>query len=161
VVALGFGVANASRGGRATLADEVTTTTTVLRPTTTTAPAPTTTSSTVACAPESCTPSSALADAPLTEAGHRFAAGDPGDEVVVGDWTCAGTAVPALIRPSTGEVFVFDRWASPGHDEVARPVFRTTPGSHLEAHVDDGCTTLVVRTPDSSATTVAVDGPSS
>jgi hypothetical protein len=170
VAALGFGVASAGRDGRATPADEVTTTATTTATTTTTttatatATATTTTtapSSTVACRPGSCTTSSALGDAPLAEDGHRYAAGDPGDEVVVGDWTCAGSGVPALIRPSTGEVFVFDRWAGAGHDEVARPVFRATPGSHLEAHVGDGCATLVVRAPDSSATTVTVDGPSS
>lgn len=46
-----------------------------------------------------------------------FALGEPGDVTLVGDWFCRGSPVPALLRPSTGEVFVFERWPAPG-DEV-------------------------------------------
>ncbi len=40
-----------------------------------------------------------------------FAAGDPGDVVAVGDWDCDGSATALVLRPPTGDVFVFDRWA--------------------------------------------------
>lgn len=57
--------------------------------------------------------------------GRRFELGRPGDALVVGDWDCDGTATPALYRPSTGEVFLFARWADPG------PVVSATDGGHL------------------------------
>ena len=41
--------------------------------------------------------------------------GQDGDLVALGDWHCDGVATPALLRPSTGEVFVFPTWS---FDEV-------------------------------------------
>jgi hypothetical protein len=32
--------------------------------------------------------------------------------VVIGDWNCDGLGTPALLRPATGEVFVFSTWGS-------------------------------------------------
>lgn len=43
--------------------------------------------------------------------GRRFAIGERGDSVLVGDWDCDGTSTPIALRGSTGEVFVFPRWA--------------------------------------------------
>ncbi len=43
-----------------------------------------------------------------------YVAGLTGDQVVVGDWDCDGLSTPALLRPDTGEVFVFSAWPSPG-----------------------------------------------
>jgi tRNA A-37 threonylcarbamoyl transferase component Bud32 len=37
--------------------------------------------------------------------------GQDGDIVTLADWTCAGVATPALLRPTTGEVFVFPEWS--------------------------------------------------
>lgn len=37
--------------------------------------------------------------------------GDEGDLVALADWNCDAIATPALLRPSTGEVFVFPRWS--------------------------------------------------
>jgi hypothetical protein len=48
----------------------------------------------------------------------RFALGQPGDELLLGDWDCRRGARPALYRPATGQVFYFDAWAAPGHDVV-------------------------------------------
>jgi hypothetical protein len=42
----------------------------------------------------------------------RYRLGADGDDVTVGDWDCDGQATPALVRPSTGEVFVFSQWAT-------------------------------------------------
>jgi serine/threonine-protein kinase len=44
----------------------------------------------------------------------RFALGQPGDQLLLGDWDCRGGAKPALYRPATGQVFYFPGWAEPG-----------------------------------------------
>ena len=41
-----------------------------------------------------------------------YEVGEPGDVVVLGHWSCAPVATPAVLRPATGELFVFDRWPS-------------------------------------------------
>lgn len=41
----------------------------------------------------------------------RVELGDAGDLVALGDPDCDGVATPALLRPSTGEVFVFRTWS--------------------------------------------------
>ena len=46
--------------------------------------------------------------------GRRYAIGTEGDLVVIGDWDCDGEATPAIARPDTGQVVLFDRWPSPG-----------------------------------------------
>lgn len=45
-----------------------------------------------------------------SEGRNHFALGAPGDEVVLGDWDCDGSATPAVYRPSTGEVHLFAAW---------------------------------------------------
>jgi hypothetical protein len=45
--------------------------------------------------------------------GRTYEVGRTDDLVAVADWDCDGRATPALVRPSTGEVFVFARWADP------------------------------------------------
>jgi hypothetical protein len=47
-------------------------------------------------------------------AGRRWRLGQAGDDAVLGDWDCDGRATPALYRPSTGEVFLFDGFAAAG-----------------------------------------------
>lgn len=44
-------------------------------------------------------------------AGRRYRVGDPGDRVRIADWTCTGAATAAVVRPATGEIFLFDEWA--------------------------------------------------
>lgn len=45
--------------------------------------------------------------------GRRYAIGTEGDLVVIGDWNCDGVATPAIARPGTGQVAMFDRWPPP------------------------------------------------
>jgi len=44
------------------------------------------------------------------------------DQAVLGDWDCDGRATPGVYRPDSGEAFVFDGWASAGHEVPARPI---------------------------------------
>jgi eukaryotic-like serine/threonine-protein kinase len=75
----------------------------------------------------------------------RFAVGQPGDRVLVGDWDCDGQATPAVVRPATGELFVFAGWAPDGEELTVPPVATVPRGATAEA-VDadrDGCTSIV------------------
>jgi hypothetical protein len=87
------------------------------------------------------------ADGILQAGDVRWALGQPGDQVVTGDWGCQGRRTVALFRPSTGEVFRFDGWAGPGYDLTATPVGRVQGGLVLRAaDVDrDGCHEVVVE----------------
>jgi hypothetical protein len=84
----------------------------------------------------------------LTVAGTRYRLGLPGDEVLVDDWDCDGTATPALLRPSTGEVFVFPRWIESGETTVS-PILQVAGADDLVSDAPaGGCPTLSVRTGD-------------
>lgn len=76
----------------------------------------------------------------------RFRIGSEGDRLAVGDWTCRGTATAALVRPRTGEVFVFSTWAGRGQAVSVAPV-AVVPGvsGPVEA-IPSRCGPLRVRT---------------
>ena len=50
----------------------------------------------------------------------RFALGQPGDILFVGDWDDRGRDLPWIYRPSTGTAYLFAAWAGPGEAEVSR-----------------------------------------
>ena len=80
---------------------------------------------------------------------RRFTAGEPGDRVAVGDWDCDGTATVAVLRPSTGAVFVFDDWATATADLSASATAHVPGAVDLHARPrDDGCTSLVALRAD-------------
>lgn len=97
----------------------------------------------------------------VSHAGQRFAVGDPGDEVTVGDWDCDGSATVLVLRPRTGEVFAFAAWAGPAHDVPAAATTVAGPGSHLvPAPIDaDGCSAPLVRTDDGRTSILALPEP--
>ena len=100
--------------------------------TTTTAPAP--------------SPSPPAPGAPtIDHGGRRYAVGDPGDVVILGDWTCDGVPTPAVLRPETGEVAVFVAWPTPGA-HIEPEVVTTVEGA--ESFVPDSrpCPNIRVRT---------------
>jgi hypothetical protein len=74
-----------------------------------------------------------------------YRVGSPGDQVVLGRWRCASQARPALLRPSSGQVWAFDDWAAPGR-AVAGRLVATVPGavSLVVAPSASGCDRLVV-----------------
>lgn len=63
--------------------------------------------------------------------GVDYDIGQDGDEVAVGDWDCDGAATPALVRPATGEIFVFDGWAVPDGPVTVRPTDVVTGARRL------------------------------
>ncbi len=100
-------------------------------------------------------PAASAAGSPTTvdHEGRRYAVGEPGDLVAVADWRCDGRPTPALYRPRTGSLFVFDAWPDPGARDEIEPLTAVPDGSSLDAGPagPDGCPTLVVRRADAPA----------
>ncbi len=86
----------------------------------------------------------------VLEAGAaRWSVGDAGDQVSTGDWACRGRAGLAVLHPPTGDVFVFDGWAAPGHDLVASRAIRVEGGFALRSGGSrSGCPQLLVDRSD-------------
>jgi tRNA A-37 threonylcarbamoyl transferase component Bud32 len=80
----------------------------------------------------------------------RVSLGEEGDLVVLGDWDCDGTATPALLRPSSGEVFVFPRWSLDEPLEVAAST--VVPDASAISAGEGACPDLLVRTPEGDRT---------
>lgn len=72
----------------------------------------------------------------LERDGERWAVGETGDVVVLGDWDCDGTASPAVLRPSTGEVWVFPTWAEQAGTTAARVPGATTARARRTGRCD-------------------------
>jgi len=69
----------------------------------------------------------------LTVDGSRYSVGQAGDAVAIADWACNGRPTPVILRPSSGELFVFDAWAEAGHDVTARPLGRVDHATEVRA----------------------------
>jgi hypothetical protein len=83
---------------------------------------------------------------------REWLAGAPGDLVTIGDWNCDGLATPALLRSSTGEIFVFESWPAPGERIAIHAQQRVSSAKRLEPPT--GCGAPVVRTLDDHAVTI-------
>jgi hypothetical protein len=85
-------------------------------------------------------------DGEIRSGERRWVVGRPGDQVAAADWTCTGRATLALLRPDSGEVYVFDGWAEPGRDRSAAVAGRVQGGFALRAaDLGGGCPRLVVE----------------
>jgi eukaryotic-like serine/threonine-protein kinase len=83
----------------------------------------------------------------LTTVSGRYRFGSPADAVVLGRWTCTAQAFPAILRPSTGQLWVFDAWARPGAQVASRLVAVVSDGRSLRVVPDrPGCDGLAVLT---------------
>jgi len=92
----------------------------------------------------------AQADVDGTGSPARFELGQPGDVLVLGDWSCGGREVPALYRPGTGEVFLFSGWAGPGREIAAERTVRSGVLNGTARRVratGGGCDRVVVDRP--------------
>jgi hypothetical protein len=87
----------------------------------------------------------------------RWTLGEPGDLVAVGDWECDGQAAPALLRPATGDVFVFPGWATEREPLTVAARDRLPGAVGIQAEpAAGGCDELVVDLGSGAATTVEV-----
>jgi hypothetical protein len=74
----------------------------------------------------------------------RFRVSEPADPVAVGRWTCR-TVLPALLRPATGEVWVWDRWPPARRPVTGRLAARVAGAMSLRAvTASPGCDTLLI-----------------
>lgn len=86
----------------------------------------------------------------LDHNGRRYAIGLAGDLVTTGDWDCDGDATPAIVRPATGAVVLFDAWPDPG-ETISMPVRWNVPAAvGVEASRNESCDLLRVVTASGS-----------
>ena len=82
----------------------------------------------------------------LEHGGDRYVVGAPGDFVQTGDWDCDGQATPAIVRPSTGHVVLFDAWPAPDQS-ISMPVrWQVEAPTGAEAVSHGSCDLLRVYT---------------
>jgi hypothetical protein len=87
----------------------------------------------------------------------QWSLGEPGDLVAVGDWDCDGNASAALLRPATGDVFVFSAWAELDEPVTVRSSQRVAGGVGIRAAAgEQGCDLLLVDRAAGGAATVEV-----
>jgi hypothetical protein len=105
----------------------------------------------------------AVPDAVITTHQGRFSVGHSGDVVVQGDWFCRGQPLPALLRPSRGDIYIFDRWPDQGADVRARRVGTVPGGVTLRASDRPGpaCSAVTAVRADGSAVSVSIPGEAS
>jgi hypothetical protein len=97
-----------------------------------------------------------LGDGAVELAGTRYLVGAPGDLLAVGDWDCDGRATVGLVERPSGLVYLFERWAREGADEVV-PAVAAVEGAESVATApgdDGGCEVLVVTDADGRRTEV-------
>jgi len=85
--------------------------------------------------------------------GATYRVGRDGDLVAVGDWDCDGTATPTVLRPSSGEVLRYSRWARGGETLPADPLAVIDGARNLTVAPGrtTGCDDLVVGLSDGSS----------
>jgi tRNA A-37 threonylcarbamoyl transferase component Bud32 len=88
--------------------------------------------------------------------GTRYDVGAPGDAVAVADWDCDGSDTPAVVRPSTGEVFVFEGWATTEAPVPARLLDRV-PGAIAPAAPDGTCDVVPIVDSAGARSSVPLD----
>ncbi len=88
----------------------------------------------------------------------RFRIGRPGDRVAVGDWDCDGQATPAIVRPATGEVFLFTSWAGEGNEVTVAPAAIVSGATAPIDRQPQRCGPLRVRRSNGSEATISSAG---
>jgi hypothetical protein len=87
----------------------------------------------------------------------RWTLGQPGDLIAIGDWACDGRTAPALLRPATGDVFVFPGWAAEGEPVTVAARDRLPGAIAIRAERSgEGCDDLVVDLGAGETATVEV-----
>ncbi|HTN78894.1 MAG TPA: hypothetical protein VMK16_04395, partial [Acidimicrobiales bacterium] len=89
--------------------------------------------------------------------GVRYDVGQSGDALSVADWDCDGRDTAALVRPSTGEVYVFDGWATKAEPTTGRLLDRVV-GATAIAPPDGDCGVLTVLDSKGAPTALPLSG---
>jgi eukaryotic-like serine/threonine-protein kinase len=91
--------------------------------------------------------------------GRRFVVGEPGDDIVVTAGTCPLPPMAVVLRPTTGDVFVFEHWAERGAEVRATAEVNLGPGARLlDVRSDDGCRPIEAVLSDGTIVTVPLPG---
>jgi hypothetical protein len=87
----------------------------------------------------------ALVNGTVVTAVGRYRLSPAGDVVVVGRWAC-GSALPAVLNPTTGEVWTFAAWPAPRRPEAGQLAARVPSGASLRVQPGpSGCDRLFVE----------------
>lgn len=87
----------------------------------------------------------------------QWALGEPGDLITLGDWDCDGEASAALLRPASGDIFVFSGWAEAGSPVTVDAIHRAEGAVGLRPEADGrGCDHLVADLAGGGSTPVEV-----
>jgi eukaryotic-like serine/threonine-protein kinase len=96
-------------------------------------------------------------DGGVSAGAARWTLGEPDDVIAVGDWDCDGRAAPALLRPATGDVFVFPGWAAEGEPVTVEARDRLPGAVAIRGErAEGGCDDLVVDLGSGATATVEV-----
>jgi hypothetical protein len=115
----------------------------------------------IACPPvdEGCAPVGAPGGY-LTAAAGRYQVGLPGDVIVLGRWWCGPVAAPAVLRPSTGQVWTFDAWPTAAQPQVGRLAGRIKAAWSLRVLPQpSGCDRLEIDRRGMPASTIGLADP--
>jgi hypothetical protein len=93
----------------------------------------------------------------LTVDGTTYRAGGAGDVVTFAPWSCEGAPGVVLLRPSTGEVFVFDEHPTATHPVAATHVTTAVGATDLAISEESECPRAVVITADGTAQAINAD----
>ena len=106
---------------------------------------------------DGCPEALAVGDGTISAGPVHWTLGQSGDLIAVGDWACDGRPAPALLRPATGDVFVFPGWAPEGEPVTVEARDRLPGAVAIRGEpVDDGCDELVVDLRSGATATVGV-----
>lgn len=92
----------------------------------------------------------AVAGSAVTSGGRSYQVGSGSDHVAVADWDCDGEATAGLVRPSTGEVFLFDGWPDDGPITVEARTSVAGADQLVGTPPGPDCTPAAVRLTDGS-----------
>ena len=98
---------------------------------------------------DGCIDAVAVQSGRLSAVGQVWQLGDPADLVAIGDWTCDGTATAALLRITTGDVFVFAEWPGPRSPATVEALERVEGATSIRAQRAPAatCDVLILETP--------------
>jgi hypothetical protein len=122
---------------------------------------PTTSVAAAGCPPvdDGCVPVAGPGGLLITATG-RYQVDVASDVVVVGRWLCGPTAYPAVLRPGSGDIWIFYSWPSPGHPLVGRFAGRVPAARTLQVQPEgSGCDRLQVVRPGLPPVTIPGSAP--